>query len=282
MISRDFRRRFLDRFMMVILGLGSALAIVPLISVFSYVLSKGLSGLNLDFFTKLPAPVGEMGGGMAHAMFGSLILLGIACVIGIPWGLAAGIFLSEYKATKLAPILRFTTDLLTSVPSIIVGLFVYGLIVLPFKGFSAFAGGVALAVIMIPTVARTTEEMLKLIPDHIREAGLALGIPRWKMIIRIVLRGSISGVATGVMLSVARVIGETAPLLLTAFGNQYWSNRIDQPIASLPVQIYTYAISPYDDWHRQAWSAALVLVGFVFILNLTTRLILAKRSAFRD
>lgn len=282
MIKRDTRRKIVDRVMMVVLGLGSALAVVPLVSVFTYVLKKGLSGVNLDFFTKLPVPVGELGGGMAHALVGSLILLGIASAIGIPWGLAAGIFLSEYKNTKLAPALRFTTDLMTSVPSIIIGMFVYGLLVLPFKGFSALAGGVALAIIMIPTVARTTEEMLKLIPDHIREAGLGLGIPRWKVITRIVLRGGLGGVMTGVMLAVARVIGETAPLLFTSFGNQYWSTQLNQPIASLPVQIYSYAISPYDDWHRQAWTAALVLVTFVFLLNLITRLILMNRSSSRD
>lgn len=196
-------------------------------------------------------------------------------------GTLAGTYLSEFGRGKIATLLRFTCDLLVSVPSIIVGLFAYTLIVLPMKGFSAYAGAFALLVIQVPMVTRTTEEILKLVPQHLREAGLALGIPRWKVILRIVLRGSLSGLTTGVMLALARILGETAPLLFTAFNNRYWSEKLSQPTASLPVLIYTYAIAPYDDWHAQAWAAALVLVVFVLLLNITTRLILGRRPEAR-
>lgn len=264
--------------MHLLLALFCVLALVPLASVFWFVLRQGWPALNFDFFIHTPVPVGEFGGGIGNALLGSAIIVGIASLIGIPWGVACGIFLSEYKRTKFANILRFTTDLLTSVPSIVIGLFAYAVIVKPMKGFSALAGGMALSVIMIPAIARTTEEMLKLIPDTVREAGLALGIPRWKVITRIVLRGGLGGVMTGIMLSIARVSGETAPLLFTAFSNRFWSTNILQPTASLPVQIFTYAISPYEDWHRQAWAAALVLLLFVFVINLASRLILMGRT----
>jgi phosphate transport system permease protein len=211
---------------------------------------------------------------MGNAVLGTLILVGLAAVVGVPIGISAGIYLSEYGVGKIATSLRFTIDLLASVPSIIIGLFAYALLVIPLKGFSAYAGSAALAVIMIPTIARSTEELLKLVPVHIREAGLALGIPRWKVIVKIVLRGSRSGIATGVMLAVARAAGETAPLLFTALNSRFWPSGLRAPIASLPVQIYTYAISPYDDWHHQAWAGALLLVGCVFIFNLLTRVAL--------
>jgi phosphate transport system permease protein len=254
--------------------LASVLAIVPLLSVFVYVFQQGFPALNWAFFTNLPAPVGETGGGMGNAVIGTLILVGLAAVIGVPVGISAGIYLSEYGIGKIAASLRFSIDLLASVPSIIIGLFAYALLVIPLKSFSAYAGSAALAVIMIPTIARSTEELLKLVPTHIREAGLALGIPRWKVIVKIVLRGSLSGIMTGVMLSVARAAGETAPLLFTALNSRFWPSGLRAPIASLPVQIYTYAISPYDDWHHQAWAGALLLVGSVFIFNLLTRLAL--------
>ena len=255
---------------------------MPLLSVFIYVIQRGVSSVNWNFFTQLPTPVGETGGGMGNALLGTAWLVGLASLVGVPWGIAAGVYLSEYGRGKLATTLRFVTDLMTSIPSIIIGLFAYALIVLPMKRFSVLAGAASLAVIMIPVVTRTTEELLKLVPVHIREAGLALGLPRWKVTLRIVLRGSMGGIATGVMLAVARVAGETAPLLFTAFSNRFWNRGLDQPTASLPVQIYTYAISPYEDWHRQAWAGALVLVLFVFVLNLTTRLVLRRQTGGRD
>lgn len=274
---RDFRRKFRNRLMCTLLFLMGVCAVVPLLSVFAYVIQQGGSSLNWDFFTQLPKPVGELGGGMANALFGTALLVAMASLVGVPWGIAAGVYLAEYGNGKLAQVLRFTTDLMTSIPSIIVGLFAYAMIVLPMKRFSAHAGAFALAVIMIPVVARTTEELLRLVPNHIREAGLALGIPRWRVTLRIVLRGSLGGITTGIMLAVARVAGETAPLLFTAFSNRFWSRGLDQPIASLPVQIYTYAISPYEDWHRQAWAGSLVLVLFVFVLNLSVRFALKSR-----
>jgi phosphate transport system permease protein len=219
---------------------------------------------------------------MANAIVGTGILVALASLIGIPVGIGAGVYLAEYGRGKLATLLRFAIDLLASVPSIIVGLFAYAMLVVPLKRFSALAGACALAVIMIPIVARTTEELLRLVPQHIREAGLGLGIPRWKVILRIVLRGSLGGIATGVMLAIARAAGETAPLLFTALNNQFWSHRLDEPIASLPMQIYTYAISPYDEWHRQAWGGALLLMIFVLGLNLGTRAILRRQPATKD
>ncbi len=223
--------------------------------------------------------MGEQGGGMSNAIVGSGILLALACTIGIPWGIASGIYLSEYKDGFTSRFLRFMTDLLTSVPSIIIGLFVYALLVVPFHGYSAYAGGVALAIIIVPIVARTTEEILKLMPVHIREAGLALGLPRWKVILRIVLPGSLGGVMTGLMLAIARVAGETAPLLFTSFSNNFGFRGLSQPTASLPVQIFNFATSHDDTWRQKAWTGALVLVLFVFILNLTTRTLLARRGA---
>jgi phosphate transport system permease protein len=282
----DFRRKLINRLFMTLLVLASLLAIVPLLSVFMYVLQQGLPALNLSFFTHLPAPVGELGGGMGNAVAGTLILVGLASLLGIPIGIACGIYLSEYgnrpQGGKLAATLRFTIDLLASVPSIIIGLFAYAVLVVPMRRFSGYAGGAALAVIMIPTIARSTEELLKMVPTHIREAGLALGIPRWKVILRIVLRGSMSGITTGVMLSVARAAGETAPLLFTSLNSRFWPSGLDQPISSLPVQIYTYAISPYEEWHRQAWAGALLLVSFVFLFNLLTRLALGRPTRSRD
>ena len=259
------RRKIVNALMCILLAVAAALALVPLLSVFQYVLQQGLPALNLSFFTELPKPVGEVGGGMANALVGTLILIGIASVIGIPWGIATALFLSEYgDRSRVSGAIRFCVDILASVPSIVIGLFAYAVVVLPMRRFSACAGGFALGILMVPTVARSAEELLRLVPVQIREAGLALGLPRWKVSLRIVLRGALSGITTGVILAVARVAGETAPLLFTALNNRFWSHSLDQPIASLPVQIYTYAISPYEDWHRQAWAGALVLVGLVF------------------
>lgn len=276
------KRRWNDRFMRVLLFCAALVALAPLFSVLMYVISKGAPGLNWAFFTQLPKPVGEAGGGMANALVGTCILIGIASVIGVPWGVAAGVYLSEYGRSRVASVVRFGTDMLASVPSIVVGLFVAAIMVIPMGGFSALAGGVALGIIMIPTVARSTEEMLRLVPTHIREAGLALGLPRWKVILRIVLRGCVSAITTGVMLAIARVAGETAPLLLTVLNNRFWHQGLDQPIASLPVQIYNYAASPFEEWHAQAWSGALVLVLLVFAMNVSARVFFGGDTAGRE
>jgi phosphate transport system permease protein len=272
------RRKAINHLATLTLLALSLLAIAPLFFIFAYVVYMGGSGLSWSFFTQLPSPIGEPGGGMSNAIVGSLILMVLACVVGVPWGIASGIYLSEYKERLTAKLLRFATDLLTSVPSIVVGLFVYAIIVAPFKGYSAYAGGIALAMIMIPIVARTTEEILKLMPDHIREAGLGLGLPRWKVILRIVLPGSLSGVATGVMLATARVAGETAPLLFTSFSNNFEFRGLSQPTASLPVQIFNYASSQDDVWRQKAWTGALVLVLFVFVMNFATRALISRPS----
>jgi phosphate transport system permease protein len=246
--------------------LSTILVITPLVVIFGYLVYKGASSLNLAFFTNVPKPVGETGGGMANAIIGSAVLLGIGSAIGVPIGIAAGIFLAEFgQGGKLANIVRFTADVLNGVPSIVMGIAVYSLIVLPQKHFSAFAGGVALGIMMIPTITRTTEEMLLMVPHSIREAALGLGVPNWRSVLSVSLRTASPGVITGCMLAFARVAGETAPLLFTAFGNQFWSVNIGQPIAALPLQIYVYANSPYDEWHRLAWAGALVLISLLVI-----------------
>jgi phosphate transport system permease protein len=275
MVAGFAKRKAVNFFFCAMIIAAAALALAALFYVFGYVVYQGLPSLNFSFFVEIPKPVGETGGGMANALVGTAVLVLLASLIGIPWGVFTGVYLSEYGQGKLGSLVRFCTDMMTSVPSIIMGLFVYVLLVLPMKRFSAIAGSVSLAFIMVPIVARTTEELLRLVPVHIREAGLALGLPRWKVILRIVLRG----ITSGVMLAVARVAGETAPLLFTALGNNYWHQGLDQPIASLPVQIYNYAIAPFEDLHRQAWAGALVLVLFVFALNLVTRLVLRPSSS---
>jgi phosphate transport system permease protein len=273
---RDRRRRIVNRICLGMLGGLSLVAIAPLFFVFAYLIFRGWAGLSWDFFTEVPKPVGELGGGMANAIVGSAILLALASIVGVPWGIAAGIYLAEYRDGKTAAALRFSIDLLTSVPSIVIGIFAYGLIVAPLRGYSAYAGAAALAFIMVPIVARTTEEILKLLPQHVREAGLALGLPRWKVIMRVVLPGCMGGVLTGIMLASARVAGETAPLLFTAFSNNFGFRGLGNPTASLPVQIYTFAISHDDHWRQMSWTGALVLVVFVFVLNLSTRWLLAR------
>jgi phosphate transport system permease protein len=273
-VSRGLaRRKAIDVFVRGLLVGSALLALVPLFSVLAYVITKGAPALRWSFFFELPKPVEEPGGGMANALVGTGILVLLGSLIGVTWGIVTGIFLSEYGRSRIAGCVRFACDLLASVPSIVVGLFVYTVIVVAMKRFSALAGGVALAILMIPIVARSTEELLRLVPQHIREAGLALGLPRWKVILHIVLRGSQSAIVTGVMLAVARIAGETAPLLFTALGNRFWQTRLDQPIASLPVQIYHYAISPFEAWHAQAWAGALVLVLLVFVLNIGSRIL---------
>jgi phosphate transport system permease protein len=255
------------------------LVIAPLGLVFFYLLINGAGSVNWDFFTKLPAPVGAVGGGMVNAIAGSLELLAIAAVIGIPIGVLGGVYLAEYGSARINSVLRFLADVLNGVPSITWGVVVYGLVVLRFKGFSAYAGGLALGLIMIPLILRTTEEVILLVPNGYREAALALGVSRWKTIVHIVMKTASKGIITGILLAVARVGGETAPLLFTAFGNRFWNHSLSQPIAALPLQIFTYAISPYDDWHRQAWAGALVLVTGVFCVNVLVRILTRGRGA---
>lgn len=255
-----------------------ALALVPLASVLYYVIARGIGGLSWAFFTALPGPVGESGGGMANALVGSLELVALAGVIGIPVGILAGVYLAEFAGEgRLGKAVRFSADVVSGVPSITIGIFVYGLLVVGMQRFSALAGAVALALLMLPTVTRTTEELLRMVPQSLREAAFGLGVPRWRTTLKVVLRTAAPGIATGVMLAVARVAGETAPLLFTAFNNRYWASYLDEPIASLPVQIYTYAVSPYEEWHEQAWAASLVLVTLVLVMNVAARALVKNR-----
>jgi phosphate transport system permease protein len=246
-------------------------AITPLCLVFIHLLRMGAGSLNLDFFTHLPAGPGEAGGGMANAIVGTLELLGLACVIGVPTGVLGGVYLAEFGSPRVNWTIRFLCDILNGVPSIIWGIVINGLVVITMKGFSAYAGGLALGCLMIPLVMRTTEEVLVLVPQGYREAALALGISHWKTTVHIVMKAAARGIITGILLALARAAGETAPLLFTALGNSYWNNDLSKPIAALPLQIFAYAISPYDNWHRQAWAGALVLVAFIFTLNISVR-----------
>jgi phosphate transport system permease protein len=256
----SWRRRITDHVMTGVAVTTVVLVVVPLVAIFGYLLYRGIGSINWAFLTQLPKPVGEVGGGMANAIVGSGVILAIGSLIGMPMGIGAGIYLAEFGRNRMGAAIRFTADVLNGVPSIVIGIVAYSIVVLYQKHFSALAGGVALAMMMIPTISRTTEEMLLLVPQALREAAYGLGVPRWRTTLSITLRTATSGVITGVMLAFARVAGETAPLLFTAFGNQYWNLRTDQPTAALPLQIYTYALSPYDDWHRQAWAGALVLI----------------------
>jgi len=259
----SLRRRVTDRVMTGVAILTVIIVLAPLVAIFGYLLYRGVGAIDWAFLTQTPKPVGETGGGMANAIVGSLVVLGIASVIGVPFGVGAGIYLAEFGRNQLGRGIRFTADVLNGVPSIVMGIVAYALVVLPQGHFSALAGGVALAIMMVPTICRTTEEMLLLVPHSLREASYGLGVPRWRTTISIVLRTATSGVITGIMLAFARVAGETAPLLFTALGNTFWSLRTDQPIAALPLQIYVYANSPYDDWHRQAWAGSLVLIVII-------------------
>jgi phosphate transport system permease protein len=253
------------------------LVITPLLLVVYYLMKEGLTSMNWDFFTQLPKPVGETGGGMANAIAGTFILLGQAVVIGVPIGVLGGVYLSEYGTFKLNWWIRFAADILNGVPSITWGIVVYALLVVPMHGFSALAGGVVLGMMMIPLVMRTTEEVLQLVPAGYREAALALGISKWRTIVQIVLRTATKGIVTGVLLALARVAGETAPLLFTALGNRFWAHSLTEPIAAMPLQIFAYAISPYDDWHRQAWAGALVLLLLVLAINIGVRFLTRDR-----
>jgi phosphate transport system permease protein len=265
-------RKYLNYLMLGIFILTTVIALIPLFGVLGYVIKNGIGALNLEFFTNLPKAMGMPGGGMANAIVGTLVMMAIASIIGIPVGILAAVYLTEYdRESWLSTGVRFTTDVLTGIPSIIIGIVIYTALVLRMKHFSAIAGGLSLAIIMIPLIIRSTEEMLKLVPHTIREAGYALGVPKWRTILRIVLPTAAKGIITGAMLAVARVAGETAPLLFTALGNQYWAHSLNEPIAALPVQIYQYATSPYKDWHQQAWAGSLVLIALVLILNLIAR-----------
>jgi phosphate transport system permease protein len=265
------RRKIVNMIMISLCVIAGIVTILPLLYIFFYTTKSGLTSLNLDFFTQLPKPAGEVGGGMANAIVGSLILIGLGSVIGIPVGILAGIYVSEYSGNIISTIVKFTTDVLSGIPSIIVGIFAYGIIVLPMKRFSAIAGGFALGILMIPTIAKITEEMLRLVPQTLREASLALGVSRWKTTLFVVVKTASSGIITGILLAIARAAGETAPLLFTSLGNSFWQTSIDEPMAALPLQIFSYAISPYDDWHRQAWAGAFVLILLVFVVNLIVR-----------
>jgi phosphate transport system permease protein len=275
------RRKVTDRVVRALCVVGTVVALIPLASVLWYVLVRGIGGINLEFFTELPKPVGETGGGMGNALFGTLKLVALAGLFGIPPGVLAGVYLAEFGNSKFGHAVRFSADVMAGVPSITVGIFVYSLVVVTTKQFSALAGGIALAILMLPMVTRTTEELLKLVPESLREAALGLGVPKWRATLRVMLRTAAPGIAVGVMLAVARVAGETAPLLFTAFNNRFWSTGVNEPTASLPVNIYTNAVSPYEDWHRQAWAAALVLLLTVLILNITARFLVRSRVRAR-
>jgi phosphate transport system permease protein len=272
-------RKAVNAVMLTLTGVAAFGVVCVLFLILGYLIFNGGHSLNLNFFTQLPKPVGETGGGMANAIVGSLKLLLLAALMGLPVGLLAGIYLAEFGGKTFSFIVRYTTDLLNGVPSIVIGIFAYALVVLPVKHFSALAGGVALGIMVIPITVRSTEEFLRGVPNSMREAAMALGASKWKTIVTVVLPAASGGILTGMLLALARVAGETAPLLFTAFGNRYWGQGWGQPIASLPVMIYTYAISPYDDWHRQAWAAGLVLLMLVLLSNLGARFILARSKA---
>ena len=264
-------RKAKNHLMTLMMLAATAAVLIPLGLIFFHIMKMGLSSLSLDFFTQIPKPTGEAGGGMANGMAGSLIMIGMASLIGLPIGIFGAIYLAEYGGGKLSTGIRFAADVLSGTPSIITGMVAYTLLVVPMKGFSALAGSVALAMIMIPIVLRTTEEQLKMVPGSLREASLALGVPMWRTSLKVTLRSALSGVLTGVLLAIARVAGETAPLLFTALGNQFWSRKVTEPMAAIPLQIFSFAIAPYEDWHQLAWAGALVLVSVMFCLSLTAR-----------
>jgi phosphate transport system permease protein len=273
-------RKFVNIFMLSLTGVCALATVSVLFFILGYLLWYGGKSLNWDFFIHLPAPVGETGGGMANAIVGSGKLLLLASLVGVPVGVLGGIYLAEFGGQTFSFVVRYTTDLLNGVPSIVMGIFAYTVIVLPMKHFSALAGGLALGVMMIPIAVRTTEESLRSVPRALREGALALGTSKWKTVATVVMPAAMRGIVTGVMLTLARVAGETAPLLFTAFGNCFWSSGWNQPIASLPVMIYTYAIAPYDDWHRQAWAAGLILLGLVLLANIGARFMVSRGISF--
>ncbi len=274
----SLRRRIIDHVMTGVAVLTVVLVLVPLVAIFGYLVYRGVGSINWAFLTQTPKPVGELGGGMANAIVGSMLILGIASIIGVPFGIGAGIYLAEFGRNRFGSAIRFTADVLNGVPSIVIGIVAWAILVRG-RGFSALAGGVALAIMMVPTICRTTEEMLLLVPQALREAAYGLGVPYWRTTLSITLRTATSGVITGVMLAFARVAGETAPLLFTALGNTFWNLRYNQPTAALPLQIYTYANSPYDDWHRQAWAGAFVLIVLI-VTSVAAVRVAVRRGTF--
>jgi phosphate transport system permease protein len=277
----DAVRRIVSSIFVGACGAAVLLALIPLAMVLFFVVSRGVQALNLDLFTQMPRPVGEPGGGMLNAFVGTLMLTGLGALGAVPIGVLSGIYMSEYQGTRLAIAVRFAADTLNGVPSIVVGIFAYGIAVLPFRRFSALAGGIALGIMMIPIIARTTEELLLLVPGPMREGALALGATRARAVFTVIVPAALPGIVTGVVLALARIAGETAPLLFTSFNNQFFSTDLRQPISSTTVQIFTYAISPYEDWHRQAWAAAFVLVAFVLVCSLIARLVTARVQRLR-
>lgn len=270
--GRSLRRRRVTNSIMLGIMYGAAiLATLPLVFILFHLVKEGASALDLNFFTKMPRPVGESGGGMANAIAGTLVLVGTATAIGLPLGIGAGLYLAEQGSQRLASAVRFLSDILNGLPSIVMGIFAWQVLVRPVGHFSALAGGIALGVMMIPLVTRTTEEMIRLVPSSLREAALALGYARWRTSLSIVLRTAMPGIVTGALVAVARIAGETAPLIFTAFGNQFWSLSVDQPMSALPLQIFSYATSPFEEWHRLAWAGALVLLALVLVISLVAR-----------
>jgi len=265
------RRRIVSRIAETLCAAAVILALVPLAMILFYVIREGAGALNLAFFTQMPKPVGEAGGGMANAIAGTLILIAIAALFAVPIGCVCGIHLAEYPDTKFSSVVRFAADVMNGVPSIVVGIFAYGIVVLPVKRFSAIAGGIALGLLMLPIVVRTTEELLRLVPAGLREGALALGATRGRAVFTVIVPAALPGILTGILVALARVAGETAPLLFTSFNNRFWSTNLGQPIASLTVQVFTYAISPYEDWHRQAWAGAFLLVALILTLSILAR-----------
>jgi phosphate transport system permease protein len=271
------RRGVVNALMVGLTYVAAGLAMLPLILILGYIVSKGASTLSIDFFTKLPVPPGESGGGISNAIVGTLILIAVASAIGLPIGIGAGLYLAESGTTKLATTVRFLADVLNGLPSIVLGIFAWQLLVVPIGHFSALAGGVALAAMMIPLVTRTTEEMVRTVPSALREAALALGYTRWRTSLTVILRTALAGIVTGALVAVARIAGETAPLLFTALGNSFWSTELNAPIAALPLQIFAYATGPYDEWHAQAWAGSLVLIALVLVISIIARYVTRAR-----
>jgi phosphate transport system permease protein len=275
-MTRDLWRRAVSHTIIVLCGVSVIIALIPLALILSYVLAQGLTSLNLSFFTEMPRPVGEAGGGMANSITGSILVTLLGALFAVPIGIMSGVYAAEYAGTRLSNATRFAADTLNGVPSIVIGVFVYTVAVLPFRRFSALAGGLALGVMMIPLIMRTTEELLKLVPSTLREGALALGATRARAVFTVVVPAALPGILTGILLALARIAGETAPLLFTAFNNRFWTSDVSQPVSTLTVQVFTYAIAPYEDWHRQAWAGALVLVAMVLICSLLARVATAR------
>lgn len=272
------RRAIWDRAMVCVLSLCAIGILLILFIILAHLFIQGITSLNWNFLTHLPKPVGEKGGGMANAIAGTFTLLGLAVLVGVPIGLGAGVYLSEYAHLKFARTVRFMADVMNGVPSIVYGIFAYIVCVLPMHSFSALSGGFALGIMMIPMISRTSEQFVRMVPSQLREAALALGVPQWRVIVDIVVPAALAGITTGIMVALARVAGETAPLLFTAFGNHYWQHSLTQPIAALPLQVFAYAISPFDDWHRQAWAGAIVLILMVLLINGWAQFYVMRRS----